>query len=208
MTFKWTYLFVAMVVVGAVALAATTGGVLGSYGYAQGIGLILVGGLLVLLARQSRSEPEQRPVRGGSADGNTTAAPFVGYPKDHMLAIFDGDSDAGEAAKDLATSGFAEVNRYAGTRGALEIDSQGTEHGLASRTERTIEHLASDVSDLGQYDEAVRLGHVVLGVHVDDDERRQDVADILHRHRARDVRHFGSLAAESMPVDRERTRAD
>ena len=48
----------------------------------------------------------------------------------------------------------------------------------------------------------------MIGVLVEDGDRRQDVADILHRHRARDVRHFGSFAAESMPVDRERTRAD
>lgn len=208
MTFKWTYLLVAVVVLAAVTAPALTGGGWGVLSYAWGIAAIALSGIVVLLARQSRAKPEQRPVRGGSADGNATAAPFVGYPMDRMLAIFEGSGDAGAATRDLAASGFADVNRYAGTSGALTIDSQGSEHGVASSVERTIDHLASDVSDLGQYDAAVREGHVVLGVLVEDDERRQDVADILHRHRARDVRHFGSLAAESMPVDRERTRAD
>ena len=41
MTFKWTYLFVAVVLVAAVA---TTGGALASSGYAMGLGLVLLGG--------------------------------------------------------------------------------------------------------------------------------------------------------------------
>lgn len=208
MTFKWTYLFVGVVLVAAIAAFAATGGAVAGSSYGMGLGLVLLGGVVVLFARRSRTKPEQRPLRGGSADGIITTTPFVGYPMDRMLAIFEGEGDARAATASLADSGYSEVNRYAGADGALKIDSRGTEHGLASLAERTIDHLASDVSDLSKYDEAVRLGHVVIGVLVEDGDRRQDVADILHRHRARDVCHFGSFAAESMPVDRERTRAD
>ena len=73
---------------------------------------------------------------------------------------------------------------------------------------RSIEHLASDVSDLEEYDEAVRAGGIVLGVLVVDGERRHHVAGIMHRHRGHDVRYFGSLTAESLSVDPGRTRAD
>ncbi len=38
MTFKWTYLFVAVVLVAAVAAFATTGGALGNSGYAMASG--------------------------------------------------------------------------------------------------------------------------------------------------------------------------
>ena len=44
MTFKWTYLFVAVVLVAAVAAFATTGGALANSGYAMGLGLVLLGG--------------------------------------------------------------------------------------------------------------------------------------------------------------------
>ena len=206
MTFKWTYLTVAVVVLAAIAVLATTGGGWGSYSLAQGVALILVGGFVIFMAQRASKrrlrqyELEQTP--------SAVAAPFVGYPKDQALGIFDSERDAAEATRDLAAEGYPTVNRFAGVRGAAEIDSQSEVHGGMAKAERTIEHIASDVSDLEEYDAAVRRGRIVLGVHVEDGERRHRVADIMTRHRGHDVRYFGSLSVESLNADPTRTHAD
>lgn len=205
MTFKWTYLLVAVVVLAAVLAPALTGGVWGSYSYAQGVALILLGGFLIWLVRrtprQSRTEPELNA-------GNTVTAPFVGYPKDRVLAIFDHEDVAKRATDTVRAAGYRDVDRYAGRRGAISLDSQGTEHGVAASAERTIEHIASDASDLEEYDAAVRDGRIVLAVLVEDGDRRHDVGDLLQRHGGQDVRYFGSLAVETLSVDPSRIRAD
>ena len=64
MTFKWTYLLVAAVVLAAVLAPAITGGVWGSYSYAQGVALILLGGFLIWLVRRT---PRQQRTRAYTA---------------------------------------------------------------------------------------------------------------------------------------------
>jgi len=146
MTFKWTYLVVAAVLLAAFAALALAGGGWGAYSLVQGVGLILVGGLVVFLAqRSSKRRLYRSEVR---ATPEATAAPFVGYPKDQALAIFDSEQDALGATRDLQAEGYQRVDRFAGMRGATQIDSQGGAHGGVAKAERTIEHLASDVSDL------------------------------------------------------------
>lgn len=207
MTFKWTYLMVAVVVLAAIAVLATTGGGWGSYSLAQGVGLILVGGFVIFMAQRA-SKRRLRPRELAQTPPSAIAAPFVGYPKDQALGIFDSERDATDATRDLVAEGYPTVNRFAGVRGAAEIDSQGEVHGGMAKAERTIEHIASDVSDLEEYDAAVRRGRIVLGVHVEDGERRHRVADIMTRHRGHDVRYFGSLSVESLSADPTRTHAD
>ena len=80
MTFKWAYLLVAVVVVAAIAVLATTGGAVAGSSYGMGLGLVLLGGVVVLFARRSRTKPEQRPLRGGSADGIITTTPVRWLP--------------------------------------------------------------------------------------------------------------------------------
>ncbi len=205
MTFKWTYLLVAAVVLAAVLAPGLTGGVWGSYSYAQGVALILLGGFLIYLARRT---PRKNRTSTDLTRGHTVTAPFVGYPKDRVLGTFDDEDLAKAATDELRAAGFDDIDRYAGRRGAISLDSQGIEHGVAASAERTIEHIASDVSDLEEYDSAVRLGRVVLGVLVTDGDRRNEVAGIMHRHRVQDARYFGSLAVETLSADPDRTRAD
>lgn len=205
MTFKWTYLLVAVVVLAAVLAPALTGGVWGSYSYAQGVALILLGGFLIWLVRRT---PRQDRTGVGLSGGHTVTAPFVGYPKDRVLAVFDHEDAAKRATESVRTAGYRDVERYAGRQGAIRLDSQGNDHGVAASAERTIEHLASDASDLEEYDVAVRDGRIVLAVLVEDGERRHDVGDLLRRHGGQDVRYFGSLSVETLSVDPSRTRAD
>lgn len=205
MTFKWTYLLVALVVAATVVLVTLAGGVWGGVvSYGGGLAAILVGGLLIYLAQRSSA----RRLREEFEDADATAAPFVGYPKDQTLAIFETEDDAREATNDLQASGFSGVRRFAGMRGAMQVDSQGSAHGGAARLERAIEQVTSDVSDLEGYDAAVRRGGIVLGVRVPEGQRPHRVAHILQRHRGHDVRYFGEMAAETFDADPGRTRSD
>ncbi len=203
MEFKGTYVMAALVVLGGVAAIAVTGGVWGTVAFGWGLTAIVIGAVLFTLAwRSSRGAVREE------TPAVSTNAPFAGYPMDRALGIFDLERDATEATADLRAAGYPDVARFAGTDGAQRLDSQGTEHGVAQRIERTIDHVASDVSDLEQYDEAVRLGSIVIGVRVPSADRRERVADIMRRHRGHDVRYFGGMAAESLSPDPSRVRAD
>lgn len=204
MTFKWTYLLAAAVMLGGLGAIATTGGAWGTLSFAWGLGALVIGGVLFTLAwRSSQGVVLSTPPRTANQD-----APFAGYPMDRALAIFDLERDANEATEDLRASGYSDVARFAGIDGARRLDSAGVAHGLTERVERTIDHIASDVSDLQQYDQAVRLGSVVIGVRVPSADRRERAADIIRRHRGHDLRYFGQMTAESLNPDPSRVRAD
>ena len=203
MEFKGTYVMAALVVLGGVAAIAVTGGVWGTVAIGWGLTAILTGAVLFTLAwRSSRGAVREETPNIASN------APFAGYPMDRALGIFDLERDATEATADLRAAGYSDVSRFAGNDGAQRLDSQGTEHGVTQRIERSIDHVASDVSDLEQYDEAVRLGSIVIGVHVPSADRRERVADIMRRHRGHDVRYFGQMAVESLNPDPSRVRTD
>jgi len=204
MTFKWTYLFVALVLIAVVAASGVFGGFAGGFSYALGLAAILIGGALVYLAMR----PERRRLREGVEDANVTAAPFVGYPTDQTLAIFESEDDALRATQDLEASGYSSVRRFAGMDGAAELDSQGAAHGGAAAIERALEQVTSDVSNLASYDEAVRRGGIVLGVQLPKGERPHRAAEIMRHHRGHDVRYFSEMMVETLDADPGRTRAD
>lgn len=203
MTFKWTYLLVAIVVVAAIVASGVAGGFAGGFSYAQGIGAILVGGLVIYFAgRTGRREMREQ------TEVNATAVPFTGYPKDQALAIFDRENDALGATRELHASGYGSVQRFAGMDGAARLDSEGSAHGGAAAVERAIEQVASDVSKLEEYDAAVREGSIVLGVRVPDGEPPHRAARIIERHHGHDVRYFSGMTVERLDVDPQPTRAD
>ena len=198
MTFKWTYVAAILVFAAAFALMVRGGeGGFGGAGYAMGLSLIAVGGLIRYLARQRRPTVET----------SNEDVSFVSYPEHQVLGILDTRDAAALAIREIRRQGIAtELNVYHGASGAASIDSEGVANGVVGVMERTVEHLAADLDDMSAYDGAVRSGKVVVSFDGSDEDIRGRGAEIIKDHGGHTVQHFGTLAIEVLDVDRSRTR--
>lgn len=123
---------------------------------------------------------------------------FIADPTGYLVAIIDDRSGAGSAERELADAGFNEVHVYRGTDGADTIDSSGTEHGTVGEIVRGVQQMFSNKDNLAEYEQAVREGRTVIAVKADDDETRDRADDILERHGAHAVNHFGKAVVRTI----------
>jgi hypothetical protein len=123
---------------------------------------------------------------------------FIADPTGNLVAIIDGGDDAVSAEKDLVDAGFSEVHVYRGVDGAQTIDSTGTEHGPFGEVIRGVQQLFTNKDNLAEYEQAVREGHTVIAVKVDDGDARDRADDILERHGAHAVNHFGAAVVRTI----------
>lgn len=135
---------------------------------------------------------------------------FVGYPEGQVLGIFDTREAAAGALSDFKDSGFApaDLRVYSGAEGEHAIDTDGTQHGMAGVTRRSIATILTDQDDLRRYGEAVHHGGVVVGVEAPDDGTRRTAAAVFVRHGGYDIYSFGSMAVQKLDVDPSRTRME
>jgi len=198
MTFKWTYIAAAALMVGAIIVSLPVdGGLWGAVSHIHGIVLMTIGGALVLLSRTTKPKP---PVSGNDV-------PFVSYPEHQVLAILETRDAAAEVIRELRNRSVSgDLNIYYGLDGAAAIDSEGLVHGVVGVAERSVEHLVADLDDMSNYDEAVRAGRVVISFDGQDEDIRRRGADVLQAHGGHTVQYFGPLAIEVLDVDRSRTR--
>jgi len=118
---------------------------------------------------------------------------FTPDPLYKMMGIFE-DSDAGvAAAEDLKANGFDanDIELFCGVPGAETYDFTGEEHGLAAQFLRKFRGITFDRIIMQRYQSALQDGHCVMTVHIHKTARRDEAADIMHRHRAVQVDHFG-----------------
>lgn len=200
MTFKWTYSAIVVVAVAAIVISWIGWGVWAAFSHVYAIGMTVVGAGVVLLARSGvrrSSRIEQRD------------EPFMSYPVNQVLGIFDERDDAARAVAELRRAGFAhdQLSVLSGVRGSARVDSEGTAHGLTGITERSIEHLLTDLDDLQRYDEAIRAGSVVLAVGSATDQDRRRIAAIFQLHSGYEVVAFGQYVVEKLDADLSRTGA-
>ncbi len=104
--------------------------------------------------------------------------------------------------KELDAAGYAgdRIEIFHGSKGAEELDLEGKRHGLWVRFMRGLEELFSDEIILfHRADEILRSGGSVVAVfpHGHESEWRQ-VGEILKRHGASDVTHWGKWIVESI----------
>jgi len=123
---------------------------------------------------------------------------FIADPTDHLLAVIDDRGQAEAAQQDLIGAGFDQVHVYRGRAGADTLDSSGSEHGIAGEVVRGVQQLFSNKDNLAEYEAAAREGATVIAVHIEDEEHRDRAADILHKHDARDMNHFGKAVVHTI----------
>lgn len=126
---------------------------------------------------------------------------FIGYPVDRLLAVIDDPAEAAQVASELAAAGVptSDITLLRGSEGADRLDGTGAANGLAARLRRVVDFTVADqLVDMAWYEQAVRDGKVVVMVRVRGAEARRAALEVLRRHRAHFVNHYGRFATEEI----------
>jgi hypothetical protein len=126
---------------------------------------------------------------------------FSPDPLFKIMGIFE-DSDAGvSAAEDLKSNGFApnDIELFCGVPGAKTYDFTGKDHGALIAALRTFRSITFDRVIMDRYEQALRDGHCVMMVHIHKTPLRDQAAEIMHRHGAAQVDHFGLAMTKAFP---------
>jgi hypothetical protein len=116
-------------------------------------------------------------------------------PRNHVLAIIDGNEAAAKAALELQHAGFPETFVFHGDELSETVGAQDEKKGnfLTRALQSIPEHLSEESDFLDQYQEEAKKGGTVIAVKTEDRDRARIVGDILERHGARNARFFGGL---------------
>jgi len=126
---------------------------------------------------------------------------FIGYPVDRLLAVIDDPVEAAVIGAELTERGIPsqDVSILRGTEGAERLDGTGASNGLRARLRRVVDFtIADQLVDMAWYEWAVRDGRVVIMIRVRGDGPRATVLDVLRRHGAPFINHYGRFATEEV----------
>lgn len=126
---------------------------------------------------------------------------FIGYPTDHMLAVFGDPLAAARAAAAVVASGVdgADVQVLRGEEGARRLDGTGANHGRLARTRRLVSFAVMDqLPDMAWYERGVLDGGAVVMVRVRGDEAKAAVLQALVHEGGHFINHYGRFATEEL----------
>ena len=127
---------------------------------------------------------------------------LIGYPTGWTLAVFDDPASAEAARAELEADGVAareEVIVLGGPDATERMSRLGSSAGLAARMRRALQFMTMDqLPDLRVYELALEGGRAVLGIRVDDAERRRSAIEVIRRHGGHFVNRFGAWATEEI----------
>jgi hypothetical protein len=126
---------------------------------------------------------------------------LIGYPTGWTLAVFDG-ADAAEAAMtELDASGIepGDLVLLSGPDATERMSRLGAASGVAARMRRAMQFMTMDqLPDLRVYELALEGGRSVLGIRVDDADRRRSAIEAVRRRGGHFVNRFGAWATEEI----------
>lgn len=126
---------------------------------------------------------------------------FIGYPIDRLMAVIDDPAVAARVASDLAAAGLParDITLLRGSEGADRLDGTGAANGPTARLRRVVDFAVADqLVDMAWYEQAVRDGKVVVMVRARGEAPRRATLDVLRRHGAHFVNHYGRFATEEI----------
>ena len=125
----------------------------------------------------------------------------IGYPGGWTLAVMDNPDEARAAHDELTAAGLeaTDVVVLSGDAAVAGLERLGSSAGLGGRLRRGLQFMTMDqLPDLVVYEEAMRLGHPVIGVRIGDPERRREIVALLRRHGAHFINRFGAWSTEEI----------
>jgi hypothetical protein len=130
-----------------------------------------------------------------------TPGTFIGYPTDHMLAVFSEPTAAAQAAAAVVAAGIPDrhVQILRGPEGARRLDGTGASHGRMARTRRLVSFTLMDqLPDMAWYERAVLDGGAVVMVRVRGDATKGAVLAALLDHGGHFINYYGRFATEEL----------
>ena len=127
------------------------------------------------------AEPEINP-EGFRSDPGGHVYGIVDLPKRDIPAVV-----ADLLAADIPLDG---VHVYCCNEGVDQLDPDGTRHGLRARITRMVQKVGYSNDHLETIETELAAGHALIGVAVDDD-RENEIANLLRRHGGHDIVHYG-----------------
>ena len=124
---------------------------------------------------------------------------FLGSARGRLLAVIDDAGQAERAVNALLEAGFdrAAIEVYTGKGDAEVFDASGRRRGPWGRLLRTVQFTLMDqMPDFAYYEAAVRQGRSVISVKAPREADMRRAVDILRRHGAHFINHFGLFTTE------------
>jgi len=133
-------------------------------------------------------------------DESADVGEFIRYPTDHMFAVVNEASAAGEAFAALQAVGIEDddLSTFTGNAGAIRIDASGTHHGIFARLLRVAQAMSMDGDQSQRYEDEARKGHTVIAVHSADPVVRQRALQILKSHGGHYINYYARLHSENL----------
>jgi hypothetical protein len=134
--------------------------------------------------------PLREPPKGFLTDGDV----------DRVLAVLDDPTQVTEAIEDLAHEGFdpEEIVVLSGPEGAARLEASDHKHGLLGRLSRFAELVLGDEpEERERYEQELAAGRLLVAVPAGEDLKAK-VAEVLGRHGAHDMEHFGKYHDEPL----------
>jgi hypothetical protein len=119
---------------------------------------------------------------------------------DRVLAVLDDPTQVTGAIEDLAREGFdpEEIVVLSGPEGAARVEAPDQERGLRARLCRFAEFtLGDELEERKRYEQELAAGRFLVAVPAGDDLKAK-VAEVLGRHGAHDMEHFGKYHDEPL----------
>lgn len=135
-----------------------------------------------------------------NVDPNSTNEDLLVYPTNKVVGIIDNSAKTEAAIDALAKAGFDtdEIEVFCGQKGANIVDSGGEEHGVLAKILRTIQTFGTDYEHAKRHEEELQAGHFMITVPVDEDEDKQEAADILKANGGYFINYYGALTIEEI----------
>lgn len=114
-----------------------------------------------------------------------TNDPQLKDPTNRIVCVFDDPTDLQAAWRGLAEMG-------------IEKDRMRTFHGesKADDVDMSAKWFADTDLEIGKYKRELEMGNSVLTVPVDEDDQREPIVELVKKHNARRVTHFGQWLME------------
>ncbi|MFN2556899.1 MAG: hypothetical protein ABR592_08505 [Nitriliruptorales bacterium] len=124
---------------------------------------------------------------------------LITYPYDRVKALLDNPDQVNAAIEELVDAGFDREKIFVlcGPLGADRLDVDGRHHGLRGRIYRFVEQLGDVRENLQQSADHLKAGGFWLTVPADE-ENMSRVAEILSKHGAHDMVHYGQWHHEQL----------
>lgn len=128
---------------------------------------------------------------------------MITYPTQRLLGVVDDPEAARAAVAELVASGTApaDIELLAGPEGRERLGRLGPKPNWLSRVVRVFQYLSMDqLPDFLMYEAAIGEGRTVVAIRVTGRERMLACRDVLVRHGAHFLNHFGRLWTEELTM--------